>query len=305
MQALEEAFFYLPERMRLPIRRVSARLKICEIRIRRDLPLSVTGENGNILIGECGAVGRIGDALKARAEELEEIVDRLCEQSVYRHADALWRGYLITPGGLRAGLCGQMLYDAQTRDWKPDLKGFTGINLRIPRLIDGAADALINYYESHALCSALIYSPPGAGKTTMLRDLARRLSCGAYRKKPFRVAVIDERRELFPERSGFSCGLLDLISGLPKALAIERAVRLLNPQVLICDELGLYEDTRALLTASSSGIVFLASAHAESRAALFQQSALKELLCAQAFQVLCGIRTDPVLGRTYCIEEVG
>ena len=46
--------------------------------------------------------------------------------------------------------------------------------------------------------STLIISPPGCGKTTLLRDLARQIS-GAG----FQVVIIDERSKLLPATKVF------------------------------------------------------------------------------------------------------
>ncbi len=305
MQALEEAIFHLPERFRAPILRIRDRIGIDEIRLRVDLPASVTGGGENFFLGASGIAENPGRALKIRKEELDRLISGLCEQSLYRYEEPLRRGYLTTPSGLRAGFCGAMLYDPHLRDWKPDPGAFCGVNLRLPRKVCGAADALVSYFEKTLPASSLIYSPPGAGKTTLLRDLAARLSLGGCGFAPLRVAVIDERRELFPERSGFadSAGLLDILSGLPKTQAFERAVRLLNPQALICDELGGEEDAQALIRAGNAGCLFFASVHAADRAQLMRRPGIENLIRARAFTILCGIRLEGQ-NRVFEIEKI-
>ena len=53
------------------------------------------------------------------------------------------------------------------------------INLRISHEVKGAADSLLPFvYEKGALKNTLIISPPGWGKTTLLRDLVRQISDG-------------------------------------------------------------------------------------------------------------------------------
>ena len=93
----------------------------------------------------------------------------------------------------------------------------------------------------------LICSPPGVGKTTLLRDIAYQLSD----KYGLRTVVCDPKYELLPEKKPLLC---DYICGKDKAAAIECATRCLSPQAIICDELGGEAEARAVLTAQSGGV---------------------------------------------------
>ena len=56
----------------------------------------------------------------------------------------------------------------------------------------------------------------------------------------------------------------DVYTRYPKAKAIEMALRCMNPQAIVCDELGTAADAEALEAGLASGVVFLASVHCES-----------------------------------------
>lgn len=296
MDALQHALHLLPARLFAPLVRYSRRACIHEIRLRRDLPLSVTVRGQNHLLDENGAVCGLRRAVRASASEISHTASRLCDGSVYRHVQTLARGFLVTEYGVRAAFSGSQVQDYSGRA-RTSLSDFCGINLRIPHHVEQAADGLLAYYRTHSVCSTLVYSPPGAGKTTLLRSLALGLSRGAAGEL-FRVCVLDERGELFPSGSGFSAqaGLLDVLSGRPKAQGIETAVRLLSPQVIVCDELGEEDEVTSLLSAQFCGAVFVASAHAQDRADLYAKPRLRALLEAGVFSLLCRVE--------WCEDEV-
>ena len=81
---------------------------------------------------------------------------------------------------------------------------------------------------------------PDSGKTTLLRGVARELA-----KQNRAVAVIDERREIFPSEESAALPL-DILSGIPKGQAVQMALRTLSPQVILLDELGGMDELYAL-----------------------------------------------------------
>ncbi len=57
-------------------------------------------------------------------------------------------------------------------------------------------------YKKGKFQNTLIVSPPGVGKTTLLRDLIRQISDGNTYGAGLRVGVVDERSELAGKLSG-------------------------------------------------------------------------------------------------------
>lgn len=303
MDACMQAISLLSPRLAAAVERASKRARISEIRLRASLPLSLTVSGENCLVDESGRTCGLRHALRASAEEVSFTVFALCEGSVYRHVETLSRGYLVTDWGVRAGFSGKMLRD---RDGKShvSLSDFSGVNLRIPYAVSGVGARLLEFYRAHGLCSTLVYSAPGVGKTTLLRDLALSLSGGALGRL-CRVCVLDERGELFPKRSGFQTegGLLDVLTGQRKAEGIELATRLLSPEVILCDELGAGDGAEALLDAQNNGVYFIASVHASTVEELLKKPQIASLLCARVFSCLCRLEWDAKAGTSRLFPE--
>lgn len=267
----------LPDRLKSETERYAG-LKpadINELRLRLGRPASLTVSGENLPL-----------EFRITPAELSECVAKLCRGSVYAHGGTMREGYINAGDGIRVGVAGAAGEDGS-------LCEITSLNIRIPHMIRGVSDRLL---ERCLACGRiepiLIYSPPGIGKTTLLRDLAVRLG-GEYRK---RTAVIDTRGELYiPEL--FADTLCDLLSGYPKAKGIELATRSLSPEVLICDELGGLDEARAILTAQNTGVPLIASAHAADLGELLARPNIRLLHDNRVFMHYIGISRERVGGR--------
>ena len=232
------------------------------------------------------------------AEELGELVRRMCDGSLYAHRDAIAQGYLSLPDGIRVGLCGR----ASAEEGKiVGVYDICGLNIRLPAAFRGFGEPVCRLLRAQAGCGGvLIYAPPGVGKTTLLRCVAARMASGA---SPKRVAVVDTRGEL-----GFSLDdrslHLDVLTGYPRGLGIEIAARTMNAELIVCDELGGVEEAEAVLCAQNCGVPLLASAHAASVAGLLRRTGLLALHRARIFGAYVGIaRREEERDYAYTVTE--
>ena len=245
--------------------------KLCEIRIRRDRPVSLTSFDGNIILGE-----------SCSASELDMIFYRMCRGSIHSYGDFILRGYIPLSGGCRVGVCGRAVTD---KGRLVSVKDIDSLNIRIPRCVNGAGDKLLRYLEEgDFLRSALIYSPPGVGKTTLISDLAASLSSPPYLR---RISLIDCRCELY-RRELLLQSIADVYSSYPKAEAIETATRTMSPQIIVCDEIG-QDEADAIIGAQNMGVPLIATAHAGSLDALLRRPAFMLMHRACVFDDYIGI----------------
>ena len=237
-------------------------------------------------------------------EELETLCDIAAEFSRYASIETLRQGFLPVRGGFRVGLCGS----AVVKDGEvTNLKQISSAVIRISREQKGIAQAVApRLFRDGRFVSTLLLSPPGGGKTTLLRDLVRQLSQGEG-VPPQRITLIDEREEIAVMYRGqpqMDVGpRTDVLSGCPKALAIPMALRAMNPQIIAVDEITVREDLRAISQAAGCGVALLATIHAANVEELQAKPLYQELLAGRVFRQAVLIRTGPE-GRLYAVENL-
>lgn len=243
--------------------------------------------------------------VRVEPEELEALCDLATEFSRYAAAETLREGYLSVRGGFRVGLCGTaVMKDGASTN----LKNFSSAAVRIAREKIGIADGVAaKLFRDGEFASTLILSPPGGGKTTLLRDLVRRLSEGVEGYGPRRVSLIDERGEVAVVYRGepqMNVGPhTDVLDACPKALGIPIVLRAMNPQIIAVDEITVREDLRAVSMAAGCGVRLLATIHAAGVEELRQKPLYATLLADRVFRL--AVRVVPTeAGRFYQVEEL-
>lgn len=267
---------YLPPRFLPVIQALPEALakQITEVRLRLEKPFSVTAGGRNLLPDATGCFRTTADALRVTRGDLDEMLSRLTEGSLYAFEDCLSNGYLPLPEGCRAGVAGETVLFAGGR---LHFRRITSVNLRISRFLPTFARPLTDRLRAGPPAGALIISPPAGGKTTFLRSAAWQLSTGV---RPYRVGIADERGELeIPD------GLCDRITGCEKAKAIELLTRTMSPEYLLCDELGVGEEG-PLMAAQNTGVRLIASVHGGTLEEARKRPCVRTLLEAGIFGYL-------------------
>ena len=242
--------------------------KLQEIRLRAGKPVLLYIDGKEYFQEETGeAVSRAVRPAVTVQEDLDQLIAYACSYSMYAFEEEISRGYLTLPGGHRMGLAGEaVLTDA---DRVRNIKHISCVNIRISHEIRGAADAVLPFlYKEGRFLNTLILSPPGCGKTTLLRDIVRQVSDGNAYGPGVTVGIVDERSEIagsFQGRTQNDVGMrTDVLDSCPKAEGMMLLIRSMSPKVIGVDELGSEEDIRALKKAVCCGCAVLATIHAGS-----------------------------------------
>lgn len=237
----------------------------------------------------CRTDGTEVEGPRLDAASLQRIIRRLCGDSLYAYEEELKQGYFTVRSGLRVGVCGRISARSGTIQ---SISEISSLCIRIPREVKGCGEKLADLLYGSGLSSALILSPPGMGKTTLLRDLIRIAS-----ESGWNVAVADERCEIAACWDGspqMDVGpRTDVMDGCPKALALPMLIRSCAPQLLAVDEIGDAADAAALLEARRCGAELIATAHAAGFADARQRGSLREILNAGAFDRLILLGAPP------------
>ncbi len=239
---------------------------IREIRLRAGRPVQIEGMNRRYYLSRSGQLtSQASQAYTAAREEVAEFMEYAGSYSLYAYGEELREGFLTVEGGHRVGVAGKVILEEGRVQ---GMKYITSVNLRISHEVKGCAAPLLPLLkEQGRFANTLVVSPPGCGKTTLLRDLIRLLASGGE-EGGYTVGVADERGEIggsylgVPTKDlGTSCDVLD---GCPKSQGMLMLLRSMAPQILAVDEVGRREDVEAIAYARCCGCRILATMHGDS-----------------------------------------
>lgn len=286
---------YFPDKLYFEIKQ---RLTLCadgeyieEIRLR-------SGRQAYLTVGAFGKKRNLIIDTVLSDRELSEIFERMCDGSLYAYSESIISGYISLPSGIRVGVCGRAAVEKGKIFGVYDI---SALNIRIPRVdirIDNNLLAEVRK-KLNIGQGVLIFAPPAQGKTTCLRSLAYQLASG---NDAMRVSMVDTRGELslMPKISALS---LDTLIGYPKAEGIRIATLFMNPEVIVCDEIGGEDEARAIADAQNCGVPLIASAHSSDLYSLMLKGGIASLHRSFAFGAYVALRIGKFGAFTYSWYE--
>lgn len=267
---------------------------ICEIRLRVNRPVILKDRNKEYI-----AYQKEREYI-ATKEVIGRIFESICGNSVYAFEEEISNGFITMFGGHRVGITGKPLY----KEGKIySIKDISGLNFRVARQLKGVADNIIPQIKIDGqFVNTLIISPPGLGKTTLLRDLIRQISNEGYN-----ISVVDERSEIaacflgVPQNDiGLRTDVMDLAR---KSDGIKMMVRSMRPDFIATDEIGTDDDAEAIEYALNSGVKILATAHGDRVEDLYKSKKMYELLQYNVFKKIILLKNSGISileGKTAC-----
>ena len=276
-----------------------------EIRLRSSRPVILYGKYGSYFLLNSGCTGvSIDKTFTASAELITDTFNRLCCYSVHSHLGSIVNGYITMQSGHRAGIVGTAVINSAGEI--TSIRDISGINIRVSREVIGCSDSIVENLFSNQAVSCIIAGPPSSGKTTILRDLVRRLSTNVYGKS-YKVSVIDERQEIACMNGGIAQNDIgvnsDVLSCYPKRQAIMTAIKTMSPDIIAVDEIGENSEIEAIRLGVNSGVKFIVTIHACDYDELIFRPQIEMLLNTYSFDKLILLNSGDLMGNVKAVYD--
>ncbi len=224
---------------------------VSEIRIRVDKPILIECFNREYVL-----------EYNARAEDILRLVENFSENSIYSFQNEINAGFITIRGGHRVGISGTSVIE---NNEIKNIKYISSLNIRISREVKSCSESFIKKVCNDEFENTIIISPPGCGKTTLLRDAIRILSNGNSFVRGKNIGLVDERSELAAVYKGVpqnDVGIrTDVMNNCKKDIGMRMLIRSMGPQIIATDEIGGDRDVDAIIEARTAGIKLLLTAH--------------------------------------------
>lgn len=260
---------------------------ITEIRIRTNYGVLIQYNGEYKFLSKNGLTNSSKSAIICYSNDIDNIINYITENSFYAFNDQIKQGFLTTKNGIRIGIAGDCVFE---NNKIITIKNIFSLNIRIPHKVKGCANKILEHITRNGINNSLIISPPGCGKTTILKDLAFSLND----RFSYQILLIDERGE-FSNVNGEN---IDKISYSNKYFAFVNGIRALSPQIIMVDELIGRGDWQCVKDAINCGVKIIATIHGENIEDIFA----KKYFCPQIFDkyfLVCKEDTPGILKEVY------
>ncbi len=265
--------------------------EVYEIRIRINKPIMINHKGKYLKLEDCRGFQKT--TIIGSVELINYVVSVATKQSIYAYNNQIKNCYISTDSGIRIGLCGTVVYDEGNVS---TIKNISSLNIRISHEVVNCSEKIINLIAGvNEIKNTLIISPPGAGKTTLVRDVVSKLT----NFKINNILVVDERFEIagLSGLSNFNLGdAVDVISGSEKCFAFDSVLKTMNPSVIVTDEISKEVDIESIKQAVKSGVKVIATAHAKNILDLKTKKYFKLLIDEKYFERIVVLSTRNGVG---------
>lgn len=120
-----------------------------EIRFRIGQPIILKYSNNDMVLN-----------YKTTHNDLLDILEKLCENSIYSYQNQICSGYITIVGGHRVGLTGSVVMQNEKI---VNINNISSLNFRIARQVLGCSNELLKYiinFNDNSVYNTLIVSPP-------------------------------------------------------------------------------------------------------------------------------------------------
>lgn len=296
----------LPSRIKASVMKIPEieKKRISGIRLRLEKYLTVTIFDSEYFVTESGVLSRsIENGVKIRKEDIEYVFNTAFQNSIHSFQKEISQGYITVKGGNRVGFCGNAVNNPLKNNSVDTVKNVSSINIRVAREIIGCSYEIRSRVFNDSIKSLLIIGPPCSGKTTVLRDLCHDLG------KTVPISLIDERNEISSTVNGVPQNnigdLTDVFCSYNKYDGIMTAVKVMSPKILVLDEIGSKEDTKALEYAVNSGVKLIATAHCTDYDDAKSRVTVSKLIKDKVFDYVAVLGTGSICGKLLRLARLG
>ncbi len=273
-----------------------------EIRLRVNNPLIINCQGEDFFLTEKGRTSKVKhEVIEINRDDIKTCFQLVTDYSAYALEEEIRNGFITIKGGHRVGISGKTIIESNR---VKTIKNISGLNIRISKEKIGCGEKVIKHIlkGSDSIHNTLIVSPPGCGKTTILRDIIRLISSGSnkYNFKGINVSVVDERSEIAGCYDGIpqkDVGIrTDVLDGCPKAEGMLMLIRSMSPRVIATDEIGRDEDIYALQEAMNAGVKFITTVHGDSIEEVSRRNRINSLIESKVFKRIIILTNKPKVG---------